>query len=174
MCLCDYLALSQRGQQALLTLSSLLAAVVQVNSVFYRATTVHMCRRQAITRANCSSSRVQQRHQPYIQRWIWDWEEQAPGGMTLSTELWCQRNGEETFTSVQIVPDRPQRKSLSACGESNDKKAGARGCFHKGGLHVLTILRWQGKTSEIMRIIIITFICIAPLKTNVTKCFTTE
>jgi len=36
------------GLQALFTLMSLLAAVVQVNSAFYNAITAYMCWRQAI------------------------------------------------------------------------------------------------------------------------------
>ena len=40
---------------------SLLAAVVQVNSIFYNSITAYMRRRQAIIRTICDNSRVQRR-----------------------------------------------------------------------------------------------------------------
>ncbi len=55
--------------QVLLTLLSVLAAVVQLNSAFYHAVTAYMLRMQATILANCDSSRVQLRHQPFT-----DWD----------------------------------------------------------------------------------------------------
>lgn len=46
--------------QALLTLLSMLGAVLQLNYAFYNATTAYMCRRQAIIKAICDNSLVQQ------------------------------------------------------------------------------------------------------------------
>lgn len=43
------------GLQALLTLLSMLAAVVQLNSAFYNITTAYMHRRQAIIRVICEN-----------------------------------------------------------------------------------------------------------------------
>ncbi len=52
--------------QLLLTVLSLLAAAVQLNSGFYHVTTAYMCRRKDLIWANCDSSRVQWRYQPHI------------------------------------------------------------------------------------------------------------
>ncbi|KAG1925610.1 protein ALP1-like [Pimephales promelas] len=57
--------------QALLTLMSLLAAVVQANSAFYNAITAYMRWRQTIIRAIYDNSRVQRRYQPYMERRFW-------------------------------------------------------------------------------------------------------
>ncbi len=67
-------------------------------------------------------------------------------GKTLSAEMWFQRNGLKT--SVQIGPDRLERKSATAC-EGNNNNAGVRGCFHKADLHVvLTLLNITQLTRE--------------------------
>ena len=50
--------------QALLTLLSMLAAVVQLNSAFYNAATAYTHRRQAIIQGICDYSRVQLHYQP--------------------------------------------------------------------------------------------------------------
>ncbi len=55
-------------------------------------------------------------------------------GKTLEIKLCFQRNGEKTFTSVQISPNQPERKSASACGGNNN--VGAHECFHKADLHI--------------------------------------
>ncbi len=67
--------------QELLTLLSLLAAVVQLNSAFYHhVTTVH----------------VRRRKDKMIIQWTSTVTMLSCG--TLSTELWLQRNGDKTFT----------------------------------------------------------------------------
>ena len=54
--------------QALMTMSSMLAALVLLDSAFSNATTGHMHMRQTIIRAICDNPRVQRRYQPYMER----------------------------------------------------------------------------------------------------------
>ncbi len=57
--------------QALPTLLSLLAAVVQLNKAFNNATTAYMRRRKAIIRALSDYSRVRRRPRPHMERRFW-------------------------------------------------------------------------------------------------------
>ncbi len=91
--------------QVLLTLLSLLAAVVQLNSAFYNVTSAYMHKRQAIIQVNCNSSRVQRCHQHYT--------DSLNGVVVL--EKW-----QENF-HVQISPDL--REKLHPCGRNNNMNA---------------------------------------------------
>ncbi len=69
-----------------LTLLSLLAAVVQINSTFYQATTAYMCRRNDIIPRTGTVPVFSGTISPTLIETI------------LVTGLWFQRNGEKTFT----------------------------------------------------------------------------
>ncbi len=77
----DYLALFQHNKlQTLLTLLSLLAAVMQLNPASHNVTSANMCRRKIKLVFSWSAA---------LSALHW-WT-------TLSLELWFQRNGEKTF-----------------------------------------------------------------------------
>ncbi len=70
--------------QALLTLLSLLTAVVQLNSAFHHATTAYMRRRKDITQRAVTVPVLSSAISPMLV------------GTTLLMELWFHRNGEKT------------------------------------------------------------------------------
>lgn len=77
--------------QAMLTLVSVLAAAVQLNSSLNNGTTTYMNRRRAIIQEICDSSRVQ--HYSYMER---RGKNQCLGWF-LSMKLWLLRNRRENF-----------------------------------------------------------------------------
>ncbi|XP_056157048.1 putative nuclease HARBI1 [Lampris incognitus] len=96
--------------QALLTLLSILAAVVQLNSAFCNAAAAYVRRRQLIVQAICDNPRIQRRRQPRKRRRFWV----KPG----RTSAWW-----DNFVNEVVVPEewrenfRMSRSTLIDLGE---------------------------------------------------------
>ncbi len=131
----------------LLALLTLLIAVLLVKSTFYLAISADMCRRQAFIPANCNSSHVQQRNQPYTDfRFLGKTRKYKPGGTTLPKELWLQWNGDKTFRLALI---NLNGKTCIRVWRERQQQCRHPGCFHRSGLHtVITSLKGCGKTPE--------------------------
>ncbi len=114
--------------QALLTLLSLLAAVVQLNSAFnHHTTTAHIIQRTATVPVFSSAI--------------------SP---TLIGQLYYNSIvvvPEESEKILHVGPDWPEQKCVSTCG-GNDNNAGARGRFHKADLHFVLMLSNEGRLQK--------------------------
>ncbi len=86
--------------QAMLTLSSLLAAVVHLISAFHHATTAYMQRRKDIIQRTATVPMFSSTISPALIE------------TTLSTELWFQRNGKKTFLCWSWLALMDQNKKL--------------------------------------------------------------
>ncbi len=103
---------------ALLTLSSMIAAAVQlIPSFYHHASTAYMRRKKDIIQQTATAHVLSSPISPSLIR------------ITLSAEMWFQKTGKETFGSDWR--ERPELKSASAHG-GNNNTAGTHRCFHKG------------------------------------------
>ncbi len=85
VCICETQLPRDYKLHTLLTLLSLLAAVVLLNSAFHHAITAYMLRREDITQRSATIPVFSCAISPTLI------------GTTLLTELWFQRNGEQTL-----------------------------------------------------------------------------
>ncbi len=133
---CCYFTMDNKVQ-ALLTLSSLLAAAVQLQSAFHHANMAYTRRRKDYILL-CSAQF------PFLAvTSALHWLVNFINGVVDPEEWW-----ENFFMSVQIGAYRPEWKTASTCGGNNNNVDGC-GCFYKVDLHiVLTLLKRQGKISK--------------------------